>query len=216
MGEVATTPTPLTRAQALGALLAAGVPQSALPMVAAQSAVETNAWGSTTGHGFNNYNFGNTTPSASQIAAGISWMTQGVPNMKYIAFDDPVSGAKSMLGWITSHGLLPYAENNDLAGYTAKLEAGCYLGCVGRVDPSNGQVITQQAYTNYQNGIASWMNTLRNVQPVAPPSASPFAIPVADLALAAAAALSLAGLGYLAWREYKQPGYLLPFRAATA
>ncbi|HXB28112.1 MAG TPA: hypothetical protein VNV25_25505 [Gemmatimonadaceae bacterium] len=48
-------------------------------------------------------------------------------------------------------------------------------------------------------------------------SSSPISsIPVADIALAAAAALSLAGLGYLAWKEYKQPGYLLPFRAATA
>ena len=47
-------------------------------------------------------------------------------------------------------------------------------------------------------------------------SPSPFGLPLADLALAAAAALSLAGLGYLAWREYRQPGYLLPFRAATA
>ena len=46
--------------------------------------------------------------------------------------------------------------------------------------------------------------------------ASPLGVPLSDLALAAAAALSLAGLGYLAWREYKQPGYLLPFRSATA
>ncbi len=52
-------------------------------------------------------------------------------------------------------------------------------------------------------------------QPQTNPSSSK-PVPLADLALAAAAALSLAGLGYLAWREYKQPGYLLPFRAATA
>jgi Lysozyme like domain len=37
----------------------------------------------------------------------------------------------------------------------------------------------------------------------------------ADLALAATAAVSLAGLGYLAWREYREPGYVLPFRAGV-
>lgn len=52
-------------------------------------------------------------------------------------------------------------------------------------------------------------------QPQTNPSSSK-PVPLSDLALAAAAALSLAGLGYLAWREYKQPGYLLPFRSATA
>lgn len=52
-------------------------------------------------------------------------------------------------------------------------------------------------------------------QPQTNPSSSK-PLPLSDLALAAAAALSLAGLGYLAWREYKQPGYLLPFRSATA
>ena len=70
-----------------------------------------------TGHGFNNYNFGNITPSAAQIAAGVSWMTQNVPHMQYLAFSDAVSGAKDMLKWLSSHGLLAYATANDLAGY---------------------------------------------------------------------------------------------------
>jgi len=211
VGQVATVATPLTRGQALGALLAAGCPQSALLMVAAQSAVETNAWGSQTGHGFNNYNFGNTTPSATQIAAGVSWMTQNVPHMQYLAFPDAVSGAKDMLKWLSSHGLLAYATANDLAGYMSRLQAGCYLGCVGKIDPSTGQPITQQAYNNYQAGIASWMRTLQSVQPVAPPSG--LGLPYADLALAAAGLLALGGLAYLGYREWKRPGELLPWRA---
>ena len=99
-------------------------------------------------------------------------MTQNVPHMQYLAFSDPVSGAKDMLKWISSHGLLAYASANDLAGYTARLQAGCYLGCVGKIDPLTGQPITQQAYNNYQAGIASWMRTLQSVQPVAPPGSS--------------------------------------------
>ena len=169
MGQVATTPTRLTPAQALGAFLLAGLPQSALLMVAAQSADETYGWGSINGKGFANWNAGNTTPSTSQLAAGVPWMTQGVRNMKYLAFPDPVSGARSMVQWVTSRGLLPYAEANDLAGYVGRLQAGCYLGCVGNVDPSTGSEITAQDYANYQSGIAGWMQRLAGVTPVDPP-----------------------------------------------
>lgn len=45
-----------------------------------------------------------------------------------------------------------------------------------------------------------------------PPAPPPSASRVADLALAAAAALSLAGLGYLAWQEYRRPGAVLAWR----
>ena len=184
MGQVANTKTPLTYGQALGALLAAGCPRSAVLMVAAQSAVETAAWKSMV-----QWNMGNVTPSAAQLAAGISWMTQGVPNMKYIAYPDAVSGAKGMLGWIQSHGLLPYAEAGDLAGYAAKLQAGCYLGCVGNIDPSNGKPITQQAYASYEAGISSWMSKLSGVAPVVPPMPNGFW----QKALIAAASLTVAG-----------------------
>lgn len=164
MGEVATEKTILTPAQALGALLLAGCPGSAVHMVAAQSAVETAGW-----LAMHNWSFGNVTPSAAQLAAGISWMTQNVPNMKYIAYDNAVDGAKGMLGWIRSHGLLPFAEAGDLAGYVGQLEKGCYLGCVGNTDPSNGKPITADNYAAYQRGIASWMAKLSGVMPVLPP-----------------------------------------------
>jgi hypothetical protein len=167
-------------------------------MVGAQSAVETAGWGSVTGRGFNNWNAGNTTPSASQLAAGIAWMTQGVANMKYLAFPDPVSGARSMVQWVTSHGLLPYAEANDLAGYTARLQAGCYLGCVGNTDPSTGHPITQQAYTNYQAGIAGWMQRLANVIPVAPSMpATPTTLATAFLLGSATLAAGAVGAFYV-------------------
>jgi hypothetical protein len=133
-------------------------------MVAAQSAVETAGWTAC-----RNNNLGNITPSASQLNAGIAWMTQNVPNMKFISYPNAVAGAAGMMGWIRSHGLLPYAESGDLSGYTGRLQAGCYLGCVGNTDPSNGQPITAQAYTNYQSGIAAWMTKLAKVKPVAPP-----------------------------------------------
>lgn len=164
MGQVASVRTPLTSAQALGAFLAAGCPASALRMVAAQSAVETAGW-----QKMNGWNAGNVTPSASQIAAGISWMTQNVPNMRYIVYPSAVAGAQGMLSWLSSRGVLPYAEAGDLSGYMGRLQAGCYLGCVGNTDPSSNDPITQQSYTNYQNGIASWMAKLANVVPAPPP-----------------------------------------------
>lgn len=167
MGQVATTPTPLTPAQAMGGLLLAGVPQSALLMVAAQSAIETATFGSKTGRGFNNYNFGNVTPTPAQVAAGVPWMNQGL-NMKYIAYPDPVSGAKGMLGWLSSHGLLSYASSGDLNGYMQALQAGSYLGTVGLTD-GTGHTVSQTDYDNYKSGIAAYMKSLATVTPVAPP-----------------------------------------------
>lgn len=188
MGQVATTPTPLTPAQALGGLLAAGCPQSALLMVAAQSAIETAAWGSKTGRGFNNYNYGNVTPTPTQLAQGIAWMNQNLP-MKYIAYADPVAGAAGMLGWLQLHGLLSYASSGDLDGYTQALRSGCYLGCVGNTDPT-GHTVSQTDYDNYRAGIAAYMKSLASVTPVAPPMPSGKAFPVlvaAGLALTGAA-----------------------------
>ena len=195
MGQVATIKTPITQGQALGALLLAGCPQSALLMVAAQSAVETNAWGPKTGSGFNNFNFGNVTPSTNQIKAGISWMTQGVANMKYIAFDSPIDGARAMINWLQTRGLLQYATANDLPGYTARLAATCYLGCIGNTDPSRGVPVSQTDYNNYQAGIASWMKTLSSVTPQVPPGV---AIPWTDVALIATGVTALAA-GVLAF-----------------
>jgi len=204
--QVPTQKTTLTYGQALGAFLAAGCPQAALLMVAAQSAVETAAWKSMAG-----WNAGNVTPTAAQVSAGVPWDDQGIRGMKYIVYPDAVDGAKGMLSWLSSHGLLSRAEANDLSGYIAQLRSGCYLGCIGQTD-STGHTVSQTDYDNYQAGIASWMQTLRGVQPVAPPS-GPRGLPWSDLALAAAGALALGGLGWLAWREWKTPGEVLLWRA---
>lgn len=206
MGQVANTKTPLTYGQALGALLAAGCPQSALLMVGAQSAVETAGWKSCV-----QWNMGNVTITPSQIAAGVPWMNQGLQGMKFIAFPDAVSGAKAMLDWLAPRGLLARATANDLTGYVALLESQCYAGCVGRVD-GTGHTVSQQDYDNYRAGLASWMSKLNGVTPEAPPG-KPFSLPYADLALAAAGLLALGGLGWLAYREWKRPGELLPWRA---
>lgn len=62
-------------------------------------------------------------------------------------------------------------------------------------------------WTTYRTGLYKQWYT-----PPAPPSGMPL---LADLALAAAAAVSLAGLGYLAWREYQRPGAFLPWRVVA-
>ena len=193
MGLVASTPTPISPALALGYLLAAGCPQSALLMVAAQSAVETAAWGSQTGRGFNNWNFGNTTPTAAQIAAGINYMTQGVTGMKYIAFSDGISGAASMLAWLNNRELLSAASNGDLDTYMSLLQSGCYLGCIGNTDPT-GHTVSTTDYANYRAGIASWMNKLSGVVPVMP-STMQWGPVAAALGIAA---LGVGGAYYLA------------------
>jgi hypothetical protein len=195
MGQVANLRTPLTYAQALGTLLAAGAPPAGLLMIAAQSAVETAGW-----QAMNNYNFGNVTPSASQIAAGIDWMTQNVPNMRFISYSDPVSGAKGMLGWLQTHGLLAYAAANDLTGYMGKLSAGCYLGCIGNTDPSNGRTISQTDYDNYRAGISAWMSKLSKVAPAAPPM-------VVASNLMGPVLLGLAGLGGIGLLAAYDAGY---------
>ena len=195
MGQVANKYTRLTPGQALGALLLAGCPGSAVRMVAAQSAVETAGWAA-----MRNWNLGNVTPSAAQVAAGIAWMTQNVPNMKYIAYANPVAGAQGMMGWIRGHGLLPYAEQGDLAGYVQQLQNGCYLGCVGNTDPSNGKAITTQDYANYSSGISAWMSKLAGVTPTAPP----MPLDWGDVALGAAG-LAAAGIALV---TYARPDWI--------
>ena len=96
--------------------------------------------------------------------------------MKYLAFDDPISGAKAMLGWLSGRGLLSYATAGDLPGYMVQLAKGCYLGCIGLTDPT-GHTVSQQDYDNYQAGIATWMGKLANVSPEAPPMPSPAPAP---------------------------------------
>lgn len=166
MGQVATVRTTLTQGQALGALLFGGCPQSALLMVGAQSAVETTHWTAMA-----NNNFGNITPSTAQVIAGISWMTQsgsGTQGLKYIAYPNAVAGASAMVSWLGRRGLLSYAIANDLDGYMSRLQATCYLGCVGLTSPA-GVTTSTTDYSNYRAGISTWMSKLAKVTPTIPP-----------------------------------------------
>ena len=176
-GQVPLTPTPLSKAQALGALLAAGCPQSALLIVAAQSAFETNQWGTggNLGKGFNNNNFGNITPTSNQVANGTSYFVvhfSPQASGKFVAYPDPVSGAAGMVNFLQSNGTL--AASGDINSYMAHLQATNYLGQVG-LTGIDGKPITQQNYTDYQINIQSLINTLKGVTPETPtpPNASP-------------------------------------------
>jgi hypothetical protein len=190
MGQVANVLTPLTPGQALGALLLAGCPSGGLTMVGAQSAVETAGWKS-----MHNWNFGNVTPTAAQVSGGTPWMTQNVKNMKYLAFGDPVSGAKAMVAWLSARGLLTFATQGNLQGYMGQLQTSCYLGCVGNTDPSTGIAISANDYSNYQAGISSWMSKLNGVTPVPPPM--PGALSMTDYAIIGAALAGVSAVAYV-------------------
>jgi hypothetical protein len=174
-------------------------------MVAAQSAVETAGWGSRTGHGFNNWNFGNVTPSTGQINAGISWMDQGISGMRYIAYEDPLSGASDYITFLEKRGLFQYAASGDLVGYTNRLAQICYLGCIGNTDPT-GHTVSSADYTNYQSGISGWMSRLSGVQPIAPPSVIATAGSSLGFALVGGAVI-LGAAGLAAWtiRQKRRP-----------
>jgi hypothetical protein len=171
-GQNPLTPTPLTPAQAMGALLAAGCPQSALLIVAAQSAAETNLWGSgkgKIGQGFNNYNFGNITPTSKQVANGTSYFVvhfSPTASGKFVSYPDASSGAAGMVNFLQNNGTL--AAAGDINSYMAHLQATNYLGQVGLIG-IDGKPITQQDYTNYQTNIQSLIGQLRGVTPVPPP-----------------------------------------------
>lgn len=165
MTHVATVTTTLTPAQAMGAIrdaLPSGASQTAIALIAAQSATETNHW-----QAMHNWNFGNVTPTQAQLAAGADWMDQGLP-MQYLSFPNADAGAAAMVGWLSSHGLLAAAEAGDLSSYMAGLERDCYLGCVGLTDPT-GHTVAQSDYDSYQADIASIMAALQGVTPVSPP-----------------------------------------------
>ena len=165
MSLIAPAPkTPLTPGQALGVLEAAlpsGFTRTGVLMVAAQSAVETAHWGAMYG-----WNFGNVTPSANQLAQGANYFEHPeTGSMRYLAFKNPLDGARAMTAWLQSHGVYQAAELGDLAGYMQALQNGSYLGTVGLVDGS-GHTVSQDDYTAYGADIASIANELANVAAV--------------------------------------------------
>jgi len=200
MGQVTRQRTTLSPGQAMGALILGGCPATAVRMVAAQSAVETFAWKS-----MFNWNMGNVTPSQQQVNAGISWITYpNIRNMRYVAYSSPIGGAQAMVGWLSAHGALSYASSGDLNGYMGRLQAACYLGCVGNVDPSTGQPVGSTEYANYRAGIAGYMQKFANVVPVPPP------IPLTtfDKVLVGGAALTVAGAAVAFWKPEYLTGWV--------
>lgn len=164
-GSVPMTATPLSVASALAVLdeaMPPGHTREGLNLVAAQSALETSWWGSRDGKGFYNFNFGNVTPLGTQPY----WSTPSIKGMRYRSFSNAPAGAAAFVGWLASHGALMAASAGDVAGYMAALKKGCYLGCIGRTDPSTGKPITEADYDAYQAGIESIMATLAKVTPL--------------------------------------------------
>ncbi len=190
MPQVATVRTVATPAQAIGAIIAAlpsGAPRVAADIIAAQSAFETATWKS-----MNGWNMGNVTPTAAQVASG-PWMTQGL-NMKYIVYPNILAGAQGLVGWLASHGVLPYAYSGDVAGYVQKLASMCYEGCIGSTDPT-GHTVTQADYTALQNTINSRAGSFASVVPEFPSLWS--RLTPLDLLLTAAALAGVGAAGYV-------------------
>ncbi len=161
-GQVTETLTVITPAEALGYLQAVA-PSSLTPeglrLIAAQSAVETAHW-----KAMHNWNFGNVTPYSDSE----DWITQGVRNMRYDAFPNGLKGAKAMMDWLSRHGALDPASRGDYAGYMQALQNGCYLGCIGNTDPSDGHTIGQSDYDTYGANLGAIAESLRGVTPVPP------------------------------------------------
>ncbi len=152
--EVPALRTPMDGPSALAALLAGGCPRAALAMVAAQSAVETDAW-----RAMWRWNFGNVTAAGAQDYQ----ILPGNP-LHFRAFASPTAGAAAMVAWLARRGCLPYAEAGDLDGFVAALERSCYLGCL----PPSGSA-SQADYDSYRRAIAARMRELSGVTPAPSP-----------------------------------------------
>jgi hypothetical protein len=166
MPEVATVRTPATPAQAIGAIIAAlpaGAPRVASSIIGGQSALETATWRS-----MNGWNMGNITPTAAQAASG-PWMTQWLKGMRFIVYPSLLDGARGMVRWLTSHGLLPFAYAGDVDGYVSRLAATCYMGCIGKTDPT-GHTVTQADYDALAATIRGRVPAFNALVPEAPPS----------------------------------------------
>jgi hypothetical protein len=161
VGEVPRVPTQLTTAQALGLFQSLGLKPPALYIVTAQSALETNYFGSGgKGGGFNNWNFGYISQPNPNTGP---YMYQPGNKIKFVAYSDATSGAQAMINR-TGAGAA-----GGIDGYKTFLENSGYLGFVGRPDP-NGIVATDESYTAYTNKVGSIANQLMNITPEPPPS----------------------------------------------
>jgi hypothetical protein len=160
--QVAAIRTPASASEVLGALVGAGVSQTAAVMLAAQSALETGGWAEMW-----NWNLGDITTNADYFILGSN------PG-HFRPSDDLQSGASDFIGYLRQHGLIPFAEANDLDGYVARLQAINYAGGAD--------------YNAYRDGMASWMGKLGGVVPSRHSTLKTAGIVIAILTVSAATA----------------------------
>lgn len=133
------TRTDALQADVLAALRNAGVPEAALKMVAAQSALETNGWVG----GLWNWNLGNLTqPDVSR-----PYVMQPGNALPFATFGSLAEGAKAFVDHLTRTGVIQYASSGDLPGYVAALKKSAYAG-------------SSADYDAYQAGMTNWIAKL--------------------------------------------------------
>jgi hypothetical protein len=144
--------TPATPGQILGALLAGGAPPSGARILLAQSAFETGGWKG----GFWGNNLGNITTSG----VGVDFQTlPGDLTHKYKVYATLADGAADYVAFLARRGLTDIAATGDLTAYVARLKAVGYAEVLA----------TPAGVAQYQNGMATWMTRLQNVQPEGAP-----------------------------------------------
>jgi|GEM_PF-4560210 len=159
MSQIPAAKTPLAAPQALSFLAdALGSERRALPMVAAQSAVETGHW-----NAMWHWNFGNVT--VADASADYQILPSRPPNpLHFKVYDSPEQGARDYVAWLRKRGVLDYGLRNDLAGYVEHLKSGGYLGFIGRTAP-DGHVVSDKDYDDYLRGIAGLIRTFEKMVP---------------------------------------------------
>jgi hypothetical protein len=174
MSQVDAVKTPATAAEVLRALLDAGAPEEAIDMLAAQSALETAGWQSMWG-----WNLGNITTASNAV----DWQVLGSNPLHFKAYPSLDNGASDFVRYVTSHGLMPYAEAGDLLGYVAQLQK---IGYAGNTD-----------YGAYENGMRAWIVKLGGVAPAAGGMSLASGLAYAAAGVAVAAALDQGALAWL-------------------
>ena len=155
MAQLSAERTTLTAPQALAVLGdALGPDRRALPMVAAQSAVETGHW-----KAMWRWNFGNVTADAAS-----DYQILPKNPLHFKVYGSPEEGARDYVEWLRKHGVLDYALRGDLSGYMAHLKSAGYLGFIGRTAPG-GHVVSEQDYDDYMRGISGLVHTFENMAP---------------------------------------------------
>jgi hypothetical protein len=158
MSQVDAVRTLAVAGQVIGALMAAGVSREAANIIASQSADETASW-----KAMYNWNLGNITAVGNEDYVIESSSNSG----HFRAYGSILDGAQAMVDWVTSHGALSAAEDNDVASYVQVLAQHCYLGCIGQTDQT-GHTVSQADYDNYQINISSRLPAMQAATPIAP------------------------------------------------